>query len=614
MKHKSLPLIIILLALCQLPMRANDAAAAAKTLKVHSIFSSNMVIQRNKPIKVWGWCKAGDAVSVTLGDDKKDCVAGDDGLWEAMFDAREASAEPMMLKVVSGEQSVVMDNIVVGDVWVMNGQSNMAFGLGKVLCVDMESAQSDLPLLRLFSIDPNEQIGAQKDIPLEKIPGGGWLVSSPRTCRDFSAIGYVFGSQLQRALGIPIGVIKNARGGASIESLVPEHKFEEDPIAKRYAESVRQRMSEFDLEATAKEQFERELARMKSKGVPEDQWPTGPAPEEVRSWSIPGKSPSDMASCYNGMFGVFKGYNIKGVLFHQGFNNAISKNCRPKRYRILMRLMVEGWREDFQDPALPVGIIGFCAGGDPQHEYNFEAVAGRGGPYVRESQRLGLADVGDPENTAFLPAYDVQIPGLHPKKKQEHGLRAARWALKQVYDMNINWDRAELVSAERQGDTMVLTFDKPVMPDNMSSIPEGFSIADESGNFYRAFARYPVKQDAKQTKNAGGFDTTTIYVWSPLVKEPVGVRYAWGTSPMGNLKVTGKPWAPLHSFRTDSWDYPESDDPTVSAMGKLESRADDEARNARLIERLEKEASMAVEILERLKTLGHMTEPMPDDK
>lgn len=590
------------LALASTLCTANDASPAG-ALKVHAIFASNMVIQRDKPIKIWGWAKPGQAVSVELGGEKADSTAGEGkGRWEVTFPARQASAEPQSLVVVAGEAKVAMTNVVVGDVWVMNGQSNMAIGLSKMLQGDMESAQADLPLLRLFSIEPNEQSELQEDIPADKITTQGWAVSTKETALDFSAIGFVFGSRLQRALRIPIGIIKNARGGASIESLVPRHKFDDDPVAQRYAESVEQRIAAFDPAAEAETIWQRQLARAKGKGVPEDKWPKKPDPKSLPSWNVPGKSPSDMASCYNGMFGVFRGYNIRGVLFHQGFNNALGSNCRPKRYRVLMKLMVEGWREDFNDPALPVGVIEFCAGGDSQTPENFEAQGVGGAAFIREAQRLGLADVGDPVNTAFLPGYDVQVPGLHPGKKREHGERAARWALSRIYKTpGIDWDSAKLVSAEREGDRMVLKFDKGVMPDNWSPIPEGFSIAGEDGKFYMAYARFASKPDTKTGRNARSFDTTTIHVWSPLVKEPRAVRYGWATSPMGNLKVGGRPWLPLQSFRTDAWDYPESEDPTVLADtgGKKTETAAAELCE----ERKTREAELAKDILQRLTTL-----------
>ena len=251
-------------------------------LKVHALFASNMVIQRGKPIKVWGWAKPGQAVSVELGGEKADVTAGEGkGRWEVTFPARQASAQPQTLVVVAGEAKVAMTNVVVGDVWVMNGQSNMAIGLAKILHGDMESAKADLPLLRLFPIDPNEQSELQEDVPADKIATQGWAVSTRETALDFSAIGYVFGSRLQRALQIPIGIIKNARGGASIESLVPRHKFEDDPVAKRYAESVEQRIAAFDAAAEAETIWQRQLARAKGKGVPEDKWPKKPDPKSL---------------------------------------------------------------------------------------------------------------------------------------------------------------------------------------------------------------------------------------------------------------------------------------------------------------------------------------------
>jgi len=592
--------IVLTAALC-------TADTIAGTLKTHGIFSSSMVIQRDKPIAVWGWGQPGRKVSVQFGREKAEATAGGEaGRWEVTFPARPASATGEMLTVTSGDETIEMDDILIGDVWVMNGQSNMAFGLGGTLRADVESATAHLPLLRGVDISPNESYTLQEDLPEEKV--SGWTVCTPETAGGFSAIGYAFASRLQRALQIPIGIIDNARGGASIESLVPRHKFDDHPLAERYAAWVERRRAEFDWDAAMKplvEKWEKEVARQREKGVAEEELPPKPTRRDLRSWNVPGRSPSDAASCYNGMFGVFKGLNIKGVLFHQGYNNAMSTVCRPKRYRVLMKLMVEGWREDFGDPALPVGVIGFCAGGIPQTRDNFEVWSVSGGAYIREAQRLGLADLEDPINTAFLPAHDVQIPGLHPRKKREHGVRAARWALSRIYGMQVNWDSASLVSAERDGDQLVLSFDKKVMPDDMSTVPWGFSVADGSGKFYMAYAAFPLKKDAGIWNTANkSFDATKIVVWSPLVKEPVAVRYAWATSPMGNLKVDGKPWLPLQSFRTDDWDWPESEDPAESLMDRGKSRA----MNAEAAERCEyrrrREAERAVEILERLETLA----------
>lgn len=600
-KHKSILILSILLTfmLC--------AENAAGTLTTHRIFSSNMVIQRDKPITIWGWADPGHKVSIRFGEEKADTTAnGEAGRWEVTIPAQTADSDGQKLVVNSGGQSIEMDNIVIGDVWVMNGQSNMAFGLAKTYRADLETATAHLPLVRQIRISPNESYTLQNNLPDDKVDG--WTVCTPETAGTISAIGYAFASRLQRALRVPVGIIDNARGGASIESLVPRHKFDDHPLAKRYAEWVEQRRAEFDWDAAMKpliEKWEKEVAEHREKGVADDEVPPKPTRKDLRSWNVPGRGPSDAGACYNGMFGVFQGLNIKGVLFHQGYNNAMSRGCRPKRYRVLVKLMIEGWREDFKDPSLPVGVIGFCAGSIPQTRDNFEIWSVSGGAYIREAQRLGLSDLEDPDNTAFLPAYDVQIPGLHPRKKRPHGVRAARWALNEIHDMKIEWDAASLVSVERDGDCMVLTFDKQVMPDDMSTIPKGFSVADESGRFYLGHARFPMTKDVGIWNTANkSFDTTRVIVWSPLVNKPVAVRYAWATSPMGNLKVHGKPWLPLQSFRTDDWDWPETEDPGENLVDRGKSRAMKTEAAERFEFRKSEEAKRAVEILERLEELG----------
>ena len=380
--------------------------------------------------------------------------------------------------------------------------------------------------------------------------------------------------------------------------------FGKDPLAAKYLASVEKRQAEFDPKTAIENIWKNQTTRMRGKGVPEDKLPKK-SDIELTSWNVPGRSPSDAAACYNGMFGAFKGLNIKGVLFHQGYNNAISSACRPKLYRVLMKLMVEGWREDFADPSLPVGVIGFCAGGISQTPDNFEVWSDSSGAYIREAQRLGLADVKDPNNTAYMPADDIQIPGLHPLKKIEHGFRAVRWALNRVYKMKIDWDSASLVAAAPEGDCMVLTFDKKVMPDDMSFYLEGFSIAGKDGKYYMAHAAFEAKSDAGIWGTANkSFDATKIYVWSPLVKEPAAVRYGWATSPMGNLKVNGKSWLPLQNFRTDNWDWPESDDPEATLVDRTKSKEMAADAAQRLEYRRTEEAKRAVEILDRLKTLG----------
>jgi len=552
-KFKIVWLVILLL------MTSSQTLAAVQKLKVHGIFRSNMVLQRDKPIAIWGWAPSGTNVKVSFGKlTATGKPVGEKGRWEVVFKAQGANAQGQTITVQAGDQVIKMDNIVIGDIWVMNGQSNMAFALKAVYQAPFEASMAHLPLMRHIRINSYaESEHVETDLEDKDLNGKdtnkNWKVVTPEVAMDMGAIGYIFGSRIQRSLQIPIGIIDNSRGGASLESLVPRHKFKEHPRAAEYLKWVEKRQAEFDWDAALKkplEKWAKTVADQRKKGVAEDMLPPKPTRENLRSWSVPGRSPSDAASCYNGMFGVFKGLNIKGVAFHQGYNNAMmNTSCKPGFYRILMKLMVDGWREDFNDPKLPVAVIGFCAGGRAQTRLNFEQMGFSTAAYIREAQRLGLADVKDPEYTAFIPSYDQKIPQLHTKKKKALGLRTARWALKTVYGKeDISWESAKLLSAVVEGDKILLTFDKAVFPDDMGSEIEGFSIADKSGNYYLAGAVAKSVKDKSQRNKQ-------ILVSSPLVKAPASVRYAWARSPMGNLKVEGKPWQPLHNFRTDKLDF-----------------------------------------------------------
>jgi sialate O-acetylesterase len=189
------------------------------------------------------------------------------------------------------------------------------------------------------------------------------------------------------------------------------------------------------------------------------------------------------------------------------------------------------------------------------------------------------------------------VPGLHPSKKVEHGQRAARWVMNRFYDKKVQWDEAKLLSVKTQGNEMILTFDRRVHPDDRTPIIEGFALAGEDGKYYKAYAR---------NSTVGEFWTAAkiVHVWSPLVPKPVHVRYAWGHSPMGNLKVSGHQEMPIPEFRTDSWDLPESDDLTDKGLTKEFSKQWEADGKARLEDRRALEAKRLLEIRDRLNTLG----------
>ena len=259
-----------------LVLTSGQAVQAADQLKVQGIFRSNMVLQRDKPLTVWGWAPAGSDVKVSLGDHAVAGKAGGgEGRWEVVFDPQPANANGQTLTVRAGDQTIEMKNILIGDVWVMNGQSNMAFGLRAVYQAQFEASMAHLPLLRHIRINSYaESEHVETDLEEKDLNGTdtdkNWKVVTPEVAMDMGAIGYIFGSRLQRALQIPIGIIDNSRGGASLESLVPRHKFKEHPMAAEYLAWVEKRQAEFDWDTALQKavaKWEKAVADQRKKGV-----------------------------------------------------------------------------------------------------------------------------------------------------------------------------------------------------------------------------------------------------------------------------------------------------------------------------------------------------------
>lgn len=262
---------------------AVGSGEAAESLKVHGIFRSHMVLQRDKPIMIWGWAPTGTEVTVSLGElSKRGKADEEEGRWQVVFDPQPANAQGQNLVVKAGEATRTLEDILIGDVWVMNGQSNMAFSLKAVYDGAFEASMAHLPLMRHLRINSGaESEYPEKDLKDEFINGQqtnkNWQVVSPEVALEMGAIGFVFGSSVQRSLQIPIGIIDNARGGASLESLVPRHQLAKHPMAADYLAWVDARRSAFSEEVflqeqmdkwqAAHERWEKDVAADKAKGV-----------------------------------------------------------------------------------------------------------------------------------------------------------------------------------------------------------------------------------------------------------------------------------------------------------------------------------------------------------
>ncbi len=490
------------------------------------IFDNNMVLQRDKPVKIWGMASSGEKVTIEFGGQSKSGVANKLGEWAVYLDPMGTNAQPREMKVSGKSNSVVFTNVLVGDVWVLGGQSNMEFDLARIFHGDAEILSANFPNIRLMTIPCSANLKPQKDFErINEWDGwyerydkkGYWFICSPETVPTFSGMGYVFGRRLFMASQVPIGLIDVSVGGTTVEAwLTPETLAampENAPLLKQWNEKV-------------------------AAYVPKES-STSPALDR----NYPGSS-------YTGMVAVIAGLSVKGIVFHHGYNNAL-EDSRPKQYALNFKALIADWRKTFNDLELPFGIVEFSAGGEPQTLENYELRMIDPAASIREGQFKAYRDL---PNTGYVCSYDQQVNWYHPQKKAEASERMARWALTTQYGYDLAWEPAICTAIERLKDKIIVTFNKEVKTSDDRPI-EGFCIAGSDHRFIPAKAAY-VKTKDENGKPVD--DRKKIEVWNNLAVDPVEVRYAWARNPLGNLVSSECPIIPVPLFRSDNWDYPEA--------------------------------------------------------
>jgi len=492
-------------------------------VRPHHIFENNMVLQRDKPVRVWGWASPGERIKVEFPGQVKTGTANEKGEWSIILDPLKLSAQPLEMKISGRNSRILFSNVLVGDVWVLGGQSNMEFDLARIFHGDAEVLSAHYPNLRLMTLPTSAGLEPKEDFErINEYDGwydrydkkGYWFETTPETVPTFSAIGYLFGRRVHMASQVPIGLIDLSIGGTTVEAWMSPETLaasqENTPLLKQWNERV----------AASKPEDKLRLDR-----------------------NYPGSS-------FQGMVALLEGLAVKGIIFHQGYNNAL-EDSRPKLYEQNFKQMVTDWRKNFDDPELPFGIIELSAGGEPQTLENFELRMIDPAPSIREGQFHAFRDLA---NMGFVCCYDQQVNWYHPQKKVEAAERMARWALSSVYGIALEWQPPIFKGMERKNDTIIVVFDREVRTSDDRPI-EGFALAGSDRHFY------PSKAGFVKIRNEKGQmidDKTRIKVWNSLVKEPAELRYAWARNPLGNLVSLGCPLIPVPSFRTDSWDYPEA--------------------------------------------------------
>lgn len=528
-----------------------DVPAIGEGLCLHNLFQSGMVLQRDKPIRIWGWAEPGENVTVTFGEETQSATAAADRSWKIELPALPASSEPRTLVIQGKTKRIVLEDILIGDVWLLGGQSNMEFPISNVDGGALEIASANFKNIRLFTVPQLNGPDYKKSFPRlyqwsdwfgVHFRQGYWDICSPATVSEMSAIGYIFARRIHMATQIPIGVIDASRGGTCIETWLPLEvlKSIDTPEVKALLADWDKRVAEFDpqkdLEARIR-QFNEQTARLKAQGkeIPADRTP----PSDLRSG--PAHDMNRPGNCYASMIAPIAGSQIKGVIWHHGFNNALVPNGHVLYYQLFAK-MIKAWREAFTDPYLPFGIISLCTAGEPQDLNNYLEMMSDEGVYIREVQYKTFLDfqkAGD-KNVGYASSFDQRRAWYHPQIKIPVGERIAAWALATQYGKTqIRWLPPTIQEVKVEGDKMLLKLvPHEVNPYNDGPIL-GFAIAGKDGKFQPAKAEW---QDKDRR--------SVIVLSSPLVPQPVYYRHAWGRNPLANLKAEG---IPLDTLRNDNF-------------------------------------------------------------
>lgn len=542
-----------------------DVPAIGKGLSISNVFQSNMVLQRDKPIHVWGWAEPGQEVEVSFGEATATGKAAEDRKWRVTLPATPAHREPQTLTVTSGEDKILLDNILIGDVWVLGGQSNMEFELAKVENGPLEIISANYPEIRILTVPygegPEMKEGFARLHEYSSWFGrhfrkGDWNECTPETARELSAIGYVFARRIHKASQVPIGVIDASRGGTTVETWTPLSVLREmdSPTTQAKLAKWDADVAAWDAEADLQKRIAQHhrwilQQRKESKPIPSDRKtpPSDLRPGPIANHNHPGH-------CYAGMIAPLAGLSVKGVIFHQGYNNAFEGSVGAEMYRDVFPQMIQAWRATFNDPQMPFGVLSLCTDGYPQTLDDYCEKMFNAGIEIRAAQYetfLDLFQAGD-KNIGFVSTYDLRRRWYHPQLKLPAGERIARWALATQYgfDREVRWKPPMLLGVEQLDGALELKLDTDVS-DPMDGDIVGFAIAGEDRKFQPAEVAYAEK--GKDPRGRTQYDRKRLLLTSPLVPKPVHFRYAWGRNPLGNLQATGNKDLPFATQRSDDW-------------------------------------------------------------
>jgi sialate O-acetylesterase len=538
-------------------------------VKLPAIFGDHMVLQQDMKLPVWGTADPGEAVTVTVGDKTGAATADGGGHWRVDLPALATHRDPTTV-TVKGKNTVTFTDVLIGDVWICSGQSNMEFTMRASSEAATDIPKAADPGLRLFLF--TKTVASEPSTEVH----GHWELCTPESLPEFSAVGYYFGRDLRKALNRPIGLIGTYWGSTPAEAWTSLSGLEKEPALQHYVDAYK-KVHDALPQATAAypaqlEAYEASLEAMKGKHGPgfdvavqrwidevksdyQNKKPFSIAPEALRTKFHVPSPPTEpnggfkfATNLFNGMINPLIPYGIKGAIWYQGEANA----NLAMEYRILFPRMITDWREKWGEgdfPFLFVQLAGFAgfAGRDNPPTW----------PLLRESQMKTLSL----PNTGIATAIDIGKPDyIHPADKKDVGYRLSLAALHVAYGRDLVYSGPVYEGSQVKGHAFHVSFmdegggliigKAPWVAEGFQPRPTdkllGFALAGADKKFYPADAKIVGKE---------------VVVSSPQVPDPVAVRYDWENSPDGNLyNMENLPALP---FRSDDWM-----DPTVAAIAQ----------------------------------------------
>ncbi len=498
---KSIRLEASLLAVL-LPLLLSIPAGAEVTLP--SLLADHMVVQRGLPVHVWGMASAHESVSVTFRDETRSTSTDELGRWSVYLSPGEAGG-PFQMSV-KGTNTITLSDVLVGDVWVASGQSNMEFPMRELTNADAEIAAAKYPKIRVFRIEHRPS-----DFPRSDVEAKTWAACTPEVAAASSAVAYYFARDLHQKLNIPIGLVETFWGGTPAESWTSLHSLSADASLMPVFAARSRMVDGQETTVLQMQQEERdyqqsvEQAKAEGKPVPWRNWHP-----DFAAWAP--------AALFNGMIAPLTHFAIRGVIWYQGESNDAK---RAPLYSHLFPTMINDWRRAWDQgdfPFLFVQIANFNT--DPEANW----------PEIRDAQRRTLSL----RNTGMAVTIDIGDPGdIHPKDKLDVGSRLALAARAISYGEILEWSGPLYRQLTREDHALRVWFDHAKGLAAKGGAVSGFEVAGADSQF--------VPADAK-------IEGTSVVVSSSSVSDPVSVRYGWAANPTCNLfNREGLPASPFQA-------------------------------------------------------------------